>query len=70
MSLDEIRKLSVSERIRLVEDIWDTIAESPDSLPVTEAQKQELDRRIAEHKAHPDHGMTWEEVRKSLNPRP
>jgi putative addiction module component (TIGR02574 family) len=65
-SLEEILKLSVSERIQLVEDIWDSIVSSPESLPVTDAQKAELGRRLADYRANPEAGRTWEEVRESL----
>jgi putative addiction module component (TIGR02574 family) len=63
----EILKLSVSERIQLVEEIRDSIAAHPESLPVTEAQKAELDRRLADYRANPGQGRTWEEVRDSLD---
>ncbi len=65
-TLEEILKLSVAERIQLVEDIWDSIVASPASLPVTDAQKAELDRRLADYRANPGAGRTWEEVRESL----
>lgn len=63
----EILKLSVAERIQLVEDIWDSIAAHPESLPVTEAHKRELDRRLADYQANPKEGKTWEQVRDSLD---
>jgi putative addiction module component (TIGR02574 family) len=44
--IDELRKLSVAERIQLVEDLWDSIAADSD-LPLTDAQKAELDRRLS-----------------------
>jgi len=65
-TLEEILKLSVSERIQLVEDIWDSIVSSPESLPLTDAQKLELGRRLADYRANPSAGRTWEEVRESL----
>ncbi len=65
--MQEILKLSVAERIELVEAIWDSIAASPETLPVTPAQKRELDRRLAEHRANPEAGRTWEEIRDSLD---
>lgn len=67
VDLREILKLSVAERLQLVEDIWDSIASSPEVLPVTEAQKQELDRRLAEYRANPTAGRSWEELRASLS---
>ena len=64
--IQEILKLSVAERLRLVEDIWDSVAASPDTLPVTDAQRHELDRRLAAYGSNPTAGRTWEEIRDSL----
>jgi putative addiction module component (TIGR02574 family) len=58
----EILALPVAERVRLVEAIWDSISAVPEALPLTEWQKQELDRRLAEFEANPDEGATLEEV--------
>ena len=66
VNIQEIAKLTVAERLELVEDIWDTIAAAPDSLPVTEAQRQELDRRMADCREHPDDVRSWQEIRGSL----
>lgn len=58
--------LSVEERLQLVGDIWDSIADdanaSPDLLPLTDAQMAELDRRIAHADAHPEDLIPMEEV--------
>ncbi|MDA2925242.1 addiction module protein [Acidobacteria bacterium AH-259-A15] len=67
VDIKKILKLSVAERIQIVEDIWDSIAAHPESLPVTETQKQELDRRLADYQVNPKEGKTWEEVRDSLD---
>ena len=67
VDIQEILKLSVAERIELVEAIWDSIADAPESLPVTAAQKRELDRRLAEYQKNPQAGRAWEEVRDSLD---
>ena len=62
----DIQSLSPAERIVLVERIWDSIVAEEDALEVTQAQKEELDRRIAAHEANPDEGSTWEEVKPRL----
>ena len=67
VNIQAILKLPIAERIELVEAIWDSIAATPDSLPVTEAQKRELDRRLAEYRANPKGGRSWEEIRDSLD---
>ena len=62
----EIKKLSVAERILIVEEIWDSIAAEHDLVELTEAQKSELDRRIALCDASPREGKSWEEVKRGL----
>jgi putative addiction module component (TIGR02574 family) len=65
----EYMKLSVSERIQLVEDIWDSIAaEAPDTLGLSQAQKTELHRRVAVHQADPSSAVPWAQVRAKLFP--
>ncbi len=60
-------KLSVPERVRLVEDIWDSIeAESPVSIGLSQAQIAELHRRDAAHHADPSSAIPWEQVRSKL----
>jgi putative addiction module component (TIGR02574 family) len=67
LSHDEILQLSVAERVQLAEEIWDSIATSPEALPVTDAQKQELDRRLELQSADPNRGTSWPEVRSKLH---
>jgi putative addiction module component (TIGR02574 family) len=58
----EILALPVEDRVRLVEAIWDSISAVPEALPLTDWQKEELDRRLAELEANPDAGLSLEEV--------
>jgi putative addiction module component (TIGR02574 family) len=61
------RDLPISERIQLVEDIWDSIAdETAGGLPLSAAQRAELHRRRAEHEADPSSAEPWEQVRAEL----
>jgi putative addiction module component (TIGR02574 family) len=62
----EIRFLPVPERMILVEQIWDSIAEDNAHIELTDAQKAELDRRLAAHEASPQSGSSWEEVKARL----
>lgn len=62
----EILKLSLAERIQLVEDLWDSIASTPDQLSVTDAQKAELDRRRQRFEQGTTSTRSWEEVKKNL----
>jgi len=68
-----IAKLSVAERIQLAEDLWDSVAADTGDLPLTDAQKAELDRRsealdrdAAEGRAL---GVPWDEVLRQLRAR-
>ncbi len=67
---EELFKLSAAERLELVEELWDSIAaeaeRDADVLTLTAEQKEELDRRIAAHRADPSRVVSWEEVRKDL----
>jgi putative addiction module component (TIGR02574 family) len=66
VSKADILKLSVAERILLVEDIWDSIAEVPEELTLSEAQQQELDRRLEAYHQNPEAGSPWTEVRERI----
>ncbi len=69
MSTAEIhyRSLPISERIELVEDIWDSIAEETSlPLPMSTEELAELERRYAAHLADPSSSISWEQVRASL----
>jgi len=60
--LNEILKLSVDERIDLVELIWESISSVPEKIELTEAQKQELESRLFEYHKNPDEGVTLKEL--------
>jgi putative addiction module component (TIGR02574 family) len=54
--------VSVAERITIFHDIWDSIAEEVEKAPLTEAQRQEIDRRLTAHDANPQAAIPWEQV--------
>jgi putative addiction module component (TIGR02574 family) len=56
-------EMSISERLRLVEAIEDSIAEHPEALPLSDAEREELDRRWAEYVKDPVAGAPWAEVK-------
>ena len=57
-----IDQLSVEERIVLVQEIWDSIAAEAEQSAITEAQRQEVDRRLAAHRANPQAAIPWDQV--------
>jgi len=63
----ELLKLSPAERIQLAEDLWDSVAAQPEHLPaLSDEQRREIERRLAEHAGDPNSAMSWEEVRARL----
>ncbi len=64
-----IDRLSFAERILLVEEIWERIAEMADAAPLTEPHRQDLERRLAAPAADPKAGSSWEEVKARLRGR-
>lgn len=67
--LAEIKALSIDDRIRLVQAIWDSIEAESEQLTLTEPQKQELLRRIADHKINPNAVISWEAVKTEARAR-
>ena len=61
--LPNIVYLWPDKAILLVEEIWDTIAEENQAFELTNAQKQELDRRLESVRTNPGHGRTWDEIK-------
>ena len=66
VSLSEVLNLPLEERLRLVESIWDSIAQFPDALELTDAQRLELDRRLESYEADPSAGVPWAELKARL----
>jgi putative addiction module component (TIGR02574 family) len=64
--ISAILKLSVAERLQLVEDIWDSIAAEPGAITLSQEQREELDRRLADHEANLGAGRSWDEVKARL----
>jgi len=62
MSALGIDRLSTAERFQLVQELWDSIASEAEQMPLSESQKQELDRRLAALEANPERVVAWEEV--------
>jgi putative addiction module component (TIGR02574 family) len=62
----EIRQLPVSDRLDLLERIWDSIVEDEREFALTDAQRVELDRRLAAHESAPHRGASWETVKARL----
>jgi putative addiction module component (TIGR02574 family) len=57
-----IDRLSADERLALMHEIWDSLAAAPGRTFLTDAKRQELDRRLADHEAQPEDVVAWEQV--------
>jgi putative addiction module component (TIGR02574 family) len=64
--IEDIKKLSIAERILIVEDIWDSIISSNEDFPISDEQRRELDLRLDAYHKNPNVGKSWEEVRKKI----
>ena len=64
-----IDRLNVDERLALVEEIWATICADAKAFQLTDAQRAELDRRVADDDAFPDDVVPWDEVKASVRAR-
>jgi putative addiction module component (TIGR02574 family) len=63
ISIAEVLALPVAERLKLVETIWESIAEIPEALQLTQGQEAELDRRLDAYRKDPTAGSPWPEVK-------
>jgi putative addiction module component (TIGR02574 family) len=68
-SATAIFDLSPSEKLQLVEDLWDDLASTPEAVPVYDWQKNELARRKANLLNNPALGLEWEEVKRRVRSR-
>ena len=66
LSLSDVFHMPVEERIRLVQAIWDSVAQHPEQIRMTDAQRAELERCYQEYLDDPDEGSPWSEVKARL----
>ena len=69
VDIHEIDSLSTSEKILLVEDIWDRITVDESSVPVPQSHKEELDRRLRRYKSHPGNLLSLEDLQGRIERR-
>ncbi|HFU76575.1 MAG TPA: hypothetical protein ENK66_10060 [Arcobacter sp.] len=63
MSIDDIKMLDITERILLVEEIWDSIAQDQDNLGLTDYEKKVIDERLTLLKKNPNNLLSWDEIK-------
>ena len=62
-SQSELEELSASDRLQLLEDVWETFVRDPASLPLSDEHRREIERRLEAFRRDPSAGSSWEEVR-------
>ena len=65
-SPEDLQGLSAADRLRLIEDLWETFEADPGSLPFSEEHAQKIDQRLSEWQANPTAGEFWPEVRRRI----
>jgi putative addiction module component (TIGR02574 family) len=63
ITVNDLLGMPVAERLRLVEDLWDSIAEVPEAIELSDIQRAELDRRLDAYHLDPDSGSPWNNVK-------
>lgn len=66
MLTEELKKLSKSEKILLINDLWDEVSHDGDEISLTQDQEKTLDERYAQFLENPEEGKPWEEVKREL----
>ena len=69
MGTIDIANLSAEERLRLLEELWESLSATPEAIPLTNAQSEELDRRLDELDRDGPVGIPWEEVLRRIRSR-
>jgi putative addiction module component (TIGR02574 family) len=62
----DVEQLSISQRLDLIELLWDSIPESLDALPVPDWHREELEKRLGAADAAPEEVVPWDEVKARL----
>lgn len=67
--IPEITKLSVSEKILLLEDLWDSIISEETNIPIPESHINELNKRLGRYQSSPDNLLSLEELKTRIDNR-
>jgi len=64
--IPQIEKLSIPEKILLLEDLWDSISSDESAIAVPQSHMTELDKRLTRHKAMPGELLSLDELKKRI----
>jgi putative addiction module component (TIGR02574 family) len=65
----EIEALSPDERLRLIEDVWETLEAEPGSLGLSDEHRDVVEERLRELERNPGATMSWDEMRQQVRSR-
>ena len=65
----DITRLSLEERLELLDQVWESLSRSQESIPLTSAQRAELDRRLDDLEREGPTGIPWEDVLRRIRRR-
>ena len=69
-SLSRILKMSIPERIKLAQIVWDSVVEFPSPIRITASEQKELDRRLESYLHDPQTSLPWKTVKKRILKKP
>lgn len=69
VALSDVLELSVPERIKLAQAIWDSVAQVPEAVRLTDSEREELDCRLEAYYRDPGAGSSWEDVKARIKAR-
>lgn len=64
--LAEILELPVVERVKLAQALWDSVSELPEPFPLSEAEREKIDRRLEAYRRDPEAASPWPEVKERI----
>lgn len=65
--MTKLTDLSTAEKIELAEELWESVLEDQSNVQISEEQREELDKRLAQYELDKDKGDTWELVRARIS---
>jgi len=69
IKIADIKAMTVEQRLDLIEQVWDTLVETPDAIPVPDWHKDALEKRLQAFEENPEAGASWDEVEKRVTRR-
>ena len=66
ITVDQLLEIPPAERVKLAQELWDSVAQNPDQVALTREQREELDRRLEAIEKNPNAGSSWDSIKKTF----